>query len=172
MGLLRFAVLLFFGSSLLAVFVLRFEVPVKVTPLMLIRCMQQHARGEEMRLHHKWMPLDSISKHLPQAVIASEDQKFLKHSGFDADAIQQAALENLEGKRTRGGSTITQQTAKNVFLWPQSSWLRKGLEAYFTVLIELMWSKERIMEVYVNSIEMGDGIYGAAAVAEENFHCN
>lgn len=143
----------------------------KYTPLMGIRCFQQANRGEPVRLEHKWVPLDSISKYLPVAVIASEDQKFLIHNGFDTEAIQSALEENLQGKRRRGASTITQQTAKNIFLWPQSSWLRKGLEGYFTVLVELMWSKERIMEVYLNSIEMGDGIYGAEAVAQEHFKC-
>ena len=101
--------------------------------------------------------------------MASEDQRFLEHSGFDFDAIKQAARENSKGKRRRGASTISQQTAKNVFLWPTSSWVRKGFETYFTLLIELLWSKERIMEVYLNTIEMGDGIYGAQAVAEHHF---
>ena len=165
------AVVVFFVSSILSVFVLRFNIPVKATPLMFIRTVQQISKGEEIKWHHSWVPLDSMSAYLPLAVIASEDQKFLSHRGFDTDAIQQAVQENLEGKRRRGGSTITQQTAKNVFLWPSSSWLRKGLEAYFTVLIETFWSKRRIMEVYLNSIEMGDGIYGAEAVAAQNFSC-
>lgn len=104
--------------------------------------------------------------------MASEDQNFMHHHGFDFNAIQDAAIERLEGKRSRGGSTISQQTAKNVFLWPQSSWLRKGFEVYFTVLIELMWPKERIMEVYLNSIEMGPNIYGAEAVAQRHFGCS
>ena len=103
--------------------------------------------------------------------MASEDQLFMKHHGFDFKAINQAWQERQSGKRKRGGSTISQQTAKNVFLWPQSSWVRKGLEAYFTALIELLWGKERIMEVYLNSIEMGDGIYGAEAVSQLHFGC-
>ena len=144
-------------------------VPVYVSPLMLIRCVQQHNNGDTLRLHHTWVPLDSISPHLSTAVMVSEDQLFLEHHGFDTKAIKEAAREYLDGKRKRGGSTISQQTAKNVFLWPSSSWVRKGFETYFTFLIELMWSKERIMEVYLNTIEMGDGIYGAQAVAEHHF---
>ena len=102
--------------------------------------------------------------------MASEDQRFLIHHGFDYQAIEQAAEDHLKrGKKLRGGSTISQQTAKNVFLWQGRSWVRKGLETYFTFLIELMWSKQRIMEVYLNSIEMGDGIYGVQACAEQNF---
>ena len=107
---------------------------------------------------------------MPVAVMASEDQRFLLHHGFDYDAIEKAAKRNMQGgKRKLGASTITQQTAKNVFLWPGRSWVRKGFEAYFTALIELIWSKQRIMEVYLNSIEMGDGIYGVDAVAEYHF---
>ena len=108
---------------------------------------------------------------MPVAAIAAEDQNFLKHNGFDYRAILNAYEEAQEGGRVRGASTISQQTAKNVFLWPNASWVRKGFEAYFTVLIEWMWSKQRIMEVYLNSIEMGDGIYGADAVAEYHFDC-
>lgn len=165
---LQWIVLLFFGSTILAVLVYRFA-PVPITPLMIIRCTQQMARGEKVRLKHHWVPLNRISKYLPVAVMASEDQRFMTHHGFDLTEIQNALEERGQGKRIRGGSTISQQTAKNVFLWPTSSWIRKGFEAYFTVLIELAWSKERIMEVYLNSIEMGDGIYGAEAVAQQNF---
>ena len=125
-----------------------------------------------MAIHHKWVSLDSISPYLPVAVMASEDQNFLHHHGFDFNAIQNAAIQRIEGGRRLGGSTISQQTAKNVFLWPTSSWVRKGLEAYFTVLIEFFWSKERIMEVYLNSIEMGPNIYGAEAVAQRHFGCS
>ena len=120
----------------------------------------------------RWVPLSEISPALPRAVISSEDQRFMQHNGFDAQAIGYAVRQRLNGGKSGGGSTISQQTAKNVFLWPTSSWVRKGFEVYFTVLIELLWSKERIMEVYLNSIEMGDGIYGAEAVAQENFHCS
>jgi monofunctional biosynthetic peptidoglycan transglycosylase len=106
---------------------------------------------------------------LQLAVICSEDQIFLNHHGFDMNAIEKAMEYNKKGKRTRGASTISQQTAKNVFLWPHRSWFRKGLETYFTFLIELIWSKERIMEVYLNSIEMGKGVYGAEAAAQHWF---
>jgi len=168
--LLKWAVVLFFATSVLAVFYYKWS-PVRFTPLMALRCVQQVARGEKPQCVHRWVPLDSISRHLPVAVIASEDQNFLKHRGFDFQAIGQAYKEQKQGKRRRGGSTISQQTAKNVFLWPASSWVRKGLEAYFTVLIEALWSKERIMEVYLNSIEMGPGLYGAEAVARRHFGC-
>jgi len=165
---LRWLVILFFASTVLAVLAYKW-LPVPLTPLMAIRCVQQVAHHERPRLEHRWVSLDSISPNLAVAVVASEDQNFMKHNGFDFDAIDTAIREHQRGKRLRGASTITQQTAKNVFLWPGESWVRKGLEAYFTVLIELFWSKERIMEVYLNSIEMGDGIYGAYAVAHENF---
>ena len=166
--LLRWIVLLFFGSTILAVFIFKW-CPVYATPLMIIRCAQQVHHGEQLRLKHHWVPLDSMSIYMPVAVMASEDQRFLTHNGFDFIEIDKAMEERRTGKRYRGGSTISQQTAKNVFLWPQPSWVRKGLEAYFTVLIELVWGKERIMEVYLNSIEMGDGIYGAEAVAQQHF---
>ncbi len=165
---LQWIVFLFFGSTIFFVILYRF-VPVPLTPLMVIRCFQQVGKGEKIRLKHHWVPLAEMSKHLPVAVMASEDQRFLQHHGFDLTVIQNAVEERLAGKRQRGGSTISQQTAKNVFLWPASSWFRKGLEVYFTVLIELCWGKQRIMEVYLNSIEMGDGIYGAEAVAQQHF---
>ena len=161
----------FFASTILSVVALRF-VPVVVTPLMLIRCYQQVKAGEELKLSHDWEPLTNISHHLPIAVMASEDANFLQHHGFDYKAIEKAVERNRKHpeKRKFGASTISQQTAKNVFLWPGRSWVRKGFEVYFTALIELMWPKERIMEVYLNSIEMGNGIYGAQAVAEEHFN--
>lgn len=165
---IRWIVLLFFGSSILFVVLYKW-CPVYVTPLMVLRCCQQVAHGEMPRLKHHWVPMDSMSIYMPVAVMASEDQRFLDHRGFDFVEIDKAIKERKSGKRKRGGSTISQQTAKNVFLWPASSWVRKGLETYFTVLIELVWDKHRIMEVYLNSIEMGDGIYGAEAVARENF---
>lgn len=163
-------VVAFFGSTILAVVTLRF-IPVYFTPLMFIRVGQQITSGESIKLKHHWVSIDEMSKDMPLAVMSSEDQRFLMHHGFDFDAIQQAAKENREGKRKRGASTISQQTAKNVFLWPGRTWLRKGLETYFTFLIEALWSKQRIMEVYLNSIEMGNGIYGAEAVAQEHFGC-
>lgn len=166
-------VVAFFGSTILSVVALRF-VPVWFTPLMFIRVAQQVADGREVKLQHRWVSIDKISPELPVAVMASEDGRFLEHHGFDFKAIEHAAKENMKKDRKRklGASTISQQTAKNVFLWPGRTWVRKGLEAYFTMLIELLWSKERIMEVYLNSIEMGEGIYGAEAVAEEHFGCS
>ena len=168
---LKWIVVAFFASTILSVVALRF-LPVVVTPLMLIRCYEQVKAGEELKLSHDWEPLSNISKDLPIAVMASEDAKFLDHHGFDFQAIEHAAKRNRQHpeKRKLGASTISQQTAKNVFLWPGRSWVRKGFEVYFTALIELMWPKERIMEVYLNSIEMGNGIYGAQAVAEEHFN--
>ena len=166
--LLRRIVLLFFGSTILFVIIYRW-CPVYVTPLMFIRCAQQVSHGEKLRLRHHWVPLTEMSESLPVAVMASEDQRFLQHHGFDFTEIDKAIKEHQQGKRQRGASTISQQTAKNVFLWPGGGWFRKGLEVYFTGLIELCWSKRRIMEVYLNSIEMGDGIYGAEAVAQLHF---
>lgn len=164
-------VVAFFASTILSVVALRW-LPVYFTPLMFIRLGQQVSAGEKMKMHHHWVPLEEISPALPTAVMASEDAHFLEHHGFDYKAIEKAAMRNMKHpeKRKMGASTISQQTAKNVFLWPGRSWIRKGFEVYFTVLIELMWSKERIMEVYLNSIEMGDGIYGADAVAEYHFN--
>ena len=168
---LKWFFILFFTSSIGMVLIYKF-VPVPITPLMLIRCAEQKMDGEPVIMEHDWVPIEEISPNLVTAVIASEDQNFTRHSGFDIVALEQAAKEYAQGRRRRGGSTISQQTAKNVFLWPQSSWLRKGSEAYFTFLIELFWSKERIMEVYLNSIEMGNGIYGAEAVAQKHFNTN
>ena len=167
---IRWVLAVFLGSTILAVVALRF-VPVFFTPLMFIRCGQQMAEGKKLKLDHHWVPISKISPSMPVAVIASEDANFMNHHGFDYKAIVNAAERNRNHpeKRKLGASTISQQTAKNVFLWPGRSWIRKGFEAYFTVLIELFWSKERIMEVYLNSIEMGDGIYGVDAVAEANF---
>ena len=169
--IVRNLILFFFISTILAVVLYRF-IPVYTTPLMVIRSTQQLFKGEKPVWHHTWVSFDKISPHLPMAVIASEDNRFATHNGFDFEEIKKAMKENETRKRKRGASTISQQTAKNVFLWPQSSWVRKGFEVYFTWLIELCWSKERIMEVYLNSIEMGNGIYGAEAVAREHFHKN
>lgn len=169
-NIVKWAIAAFIGSTILAVIAFRF-IPVYVTPLMIIRCFQQVGDGHSPTLHHTWTSLDNISPHLPVAVMASEDQRFLLHHGFDMGAIEKAAKRNLRGGKTKlGASTISQQTVKNVFLWPGRSWVRKGFEAYFTVLVELLWSKQRIMEVYLNSIEMGDGIYGASAVAKYHFN--
>ena len=163
-NILKWIVALFFASTILAVVAYRF-IPVYFTPLMFIRCLQTGS----LTMHHHWVPLDEMSPHMPVAVMASEDSRFLLHHGFDFDAIGKAAKRNTKGGKKYGASTISQQTAKNVFLWPGRSWVRKGFEVYFTALIEMMWSKQRIMEVYLNSIEMGNGIYGADAVAEYHF---
>ncbi len=151
--------------SILTVILLNW-LPVKFTPLMGIRYLE----NPEEEIHHTWVPREEISLHLQLGVIASEDQNFISHNGFDFEAIEKAIEENQEGKRVRGASTISQQTAKNVFLWPGRNWIRKGLEVYFTFLIETFWSKERILEVYLNSIEMGPGIYGANAAAQYWFN--
>jgi monofunctional biosynthetic peptidoglycan transglycosylase len=153
---------------MLAVFILRF-VPVYYTPLMVIRVFEQVKEKKKIRLQHKWVSVSKIAQPLIQAVVASEDNLFQEHNGFDLAQIEKARNEAEAGKRVRGASTISQQTAKNVFLWPGKTYIRKGLEVYFTLLIELFWSKERIMEVYLNSIEMGNGVYGAEAVAEAHF---
>jgi monofunctional biosynthetic peptidoglycan transglycosylase len=156
--------LLFIVAPVLAVIVYRF-VPPPITILMIERMMD--GKG----LDHRWRPLSEMSPALPRAAIAAEDAKFCSHHGFDLNAIEKAADHNDQKPgRIRGGSTISQQTAKNVFLWPERSWIRKGFEAYFTVLIELIWGKHRIMEVYLNTVEMGPGVYGVEAAAQKYFH--
>ena len=155
----------FFGISIFLVIIFKF-VPVPATPLMLVRCVEQKLAGQDMVCSHDWVPIDEISISMQKAVISSEDGTFLDHNGFDFEAMQKAFASNNRGKKLKGGSTISQQTAKNVFLWQGRSYVRKGLEAYFTVLIELVWGKKRIMEVYLNSIEMGDGVYGVEAAAQ------
>lgn len=170
--LLRFIkkiVIYFFLLSILSVIVLRY-VPVYFTPLMGIRLFEQIKDKKKPKLLHTWVDYDNISDNIKLAVIASEDQLFFQHKGFDEKQIRKAIEENKKRKRSRGASTISQQTAKNVFLWPQSSWFRKGLEGYFTVLIELFWSKDRILHIYLNSMETGEGIYGAEAVARHHFN--
>ena len=162
--LLVFALLFGVIAPVGAVLVYR-VVPPPITILMLQRLVE--GRGME----HHWRPLERISPTLVRAVIASEDARFCSHQGFDANAIRRALANNeRRPNRIRGGSTISQQTAKNVFLWPQRDYVRKGLEAYFTVLIEQLWGKRRIMEVYLNTIEMGPGIYGAQAASQHYFH--
>lgn len=147
--------------------------PAPITPLMVMRYFSPADGAERFQMwEHQWVPLEQMSPWMPKAVVASEDQRFYQHHGFDVTEIQKAVKEAERGKRHRGASTITQQTAKNLFLWPCHSWLRKGLEAYFTVLIELLWPKERILEVYLNSIEMAPGIYGTQAMARHAFGVN
>ncbi len=159
----------FFGISLFLVVLFKF-VPVPFTPLMAVRAIENSNAGKGLVCSHEWVPLEDISMNLQKAVVASEDGYFMKHNGFDFSAMQKAFNNNQKGKKLKGGSTISQQTAKNVFLWQGRSYVRKGLEAYFTFLIELIWGKERIMEVYLNSIEMGDGVYGAEAASKHWFH--
>jgi len=161
-GVLAALLLVVWVGPVLAVAVYRF-VPVPLTYLMVQRVF------EGQGFQRKWTPIEDISPDLVRAVMAGEDARFCEHFGFDFNAIRKAMVYNQNGKRIRGGSTISQQTAKNVFLWPRRDWVRKGLEAYFTVLIEIGWGKRRIMEVYLNSIEWGPGIYGAEAAARANF---
>ncbi|MCR4858322.1 MAG: monofunctional biosynthetic peptidoglycan transglycosylase [Bacteroidales bacterium] len=158
--------LICFLLSIFFPFIYRWVNP-PVTPLMVIRKVQHGYSIEK-----KWKPLEEISPYMVRAAIASEDNYFLGHNGFDVIALDQVLKERKSGTRKRGGSTISQQTAKNVFCWPRSSWIRKGVETYYTFLIELFWPKERIMEVYLNVIEMGPGIYGAEAAAQHYFHCS
>ena len=155
----------FFGVSVFLVLFFKW-IPVPYTPLMLIRNIENNFAGKSMKCEHDWVPIEQISRTIQRAVIASEDDTFLRHSGFDFKALQLAYKNNATGKKIKGGSTISQQTAKNVFLWQGRSYFRKALEAYFTFLIELIWGKERIMEVYLNSIEMGDGVYGIQAASQ------
>jgi monofunctional glycosyltransferase len=151
-------------GPVLAVVVYRF-IPPPITILMLERM----AQGQG--LDHRWTPMSRMSPALPRAAIAAEDARFCSHHGFDFNAIEKAVNHNdRKPSKIRGGSTISQQTAKNVFLWPDRSWIRKGFEAYFTVLIEAVWGKPRIMEVYLNTVEMGPGVYGVEAAAQKYFH--
>lgn len=164
-----------FGALISIGLVLLFAfLPVPVTPLAGLRAVQAVISGERPRFEKDWVSLDKISPHVVRSAIASEDFRFAEHSGFDFDAIQKALEANRRvekrGKgRIRGASTITQQTAKNVFLWPSRNWLRKGLEAWFTIWIEAFWSKRRILEVYLNVIEFGNGVYGVEAAAQRYF---
>ncbi len=161
----------FFLTTVLLVLVYRW-VPVSMTPLMLIRVVENLGQGKPITFESDWTPLAKLSPKLQRSVVAAEDIKFFEHEGFDWEAIEKAIhhnKKNTNGRRIRGGSTISQQVAKNVFLWPKRSWFRKGLEAYFTVLIEWLWGKERIMEVYLNVVELGDGVYGVEAASEKYF---
>ncbi len=139
------------------------------TPLLWIRWVESDYSPESPRSFHRWTPLNRISPHLIRAVLSSEDQKFYEHSGFDWDAAEAAFHHNLKSRRKIGASTISMQTARNVFLWQDRIWLRKILEAYFTFLIENLWNKDRILEVYFNVIEWGDGIFGCTDASETYF---
>lgn len=154
--------------SVLWVLAYRFINP-PITLLMVLRNIERKSEGKPLKMKKDWVAFDDMSDNMKRAAVSAEDQLFLKHIGFDVKAIEKAFATNKKGKKIKGGSTISQQTAKNVFLWPGRSWVRKGFEAYFTLLIEMLWSKERILEVYLNVIEMGDGIYGAEAAAQTYF---
>lgn len=161
---------LWFAVSLTLVVVYKF-LPVKVTPLMLIRKAQARQDDRTLSIQQTWVPLENISTNMINAVINEEDANFLEHSGFDINAIRHAYHTNkIQGRIVAGGSTISQQTAKNVFCTPHRTWFRKAVEAYFTVLIEFIWGKERILEVYLNIVELGDGIFGVEEAALHDYH--
>jgi monofunctional biosynthetic peptidoglycan transglycosylase len=167
---LAILVLSWLALSWLVVLILRF-VPPWTSAVMMERRVGAWLHGEHgFRLRHHWVPWAQVSPYVPLAMVAGEDQKFPFHHGFDLDSIQDALDEADEGRRLRGASTLSQQTAKNLFLWNGRSFVRKGLEAYFTALIELSWPKRRILEVYINIAELGDGIYGVGAASESYFH--
>ena len=166
--------IIFFGllASILSVLLFKY-VMVPFTPLMISRAAEHVIDGNSPKLKKTWVPLDEMSSEMPLAAMCAEDGNFLNHNGFDFDAMKKAwEYNNKHGdkKPIKGGSTISQQVAKNVFLWQGRTYLRKGLEVYFTFLIELFWSKHRIMEVYLNVIEMGDGIYGAEAATQAYYN--
>lgn len=158
----------FLMVSIIWVLLYRFINP-PITLLMVLRNIERKSDGKPGKIDKKWVDFEDMSDNMKRAAVSAEDQLFLSHIGFDVKAIEQAFKANKNSKKVKGGSTISQQTAKNVFLWPGRSWIRKGFEAYFTLLIEMFWSKERILEVYLNVIEMGDGIYGAEAAAQTYF---
>ncbi len=162
-------VVYFFAISIFWVLLYKFLNP-PLTYLMVQRAFERKANNQSWKIDKEWKNFEKLSFNLKKAAIAGEDANFLKHSGFDFNAIQKAFKKNQHGKKLRGGSTISQQTAKNVFLWPGRSYIRKGFEAYFTFLIELFWSKNRILEVYLNVIEMGDGVYGSESACQAYFN--
>lgn len=158
-----------FGITLALVLLFRFVNP-PLSSFMFQRVVEATWKGDpSFRLRHRWVPLAQIAPAVPLAVVASEDQKFPDHHGFDFATLRKVAAEHLAGEGRRGGSTISQQTAKNLFLWPGRSWVRKGLEAYFTVLIETTWPKRRILEVYLNIAQFGRDIYGIEGAAQVHF---
>ena len=158
----------FFAITIVWVLLFTFINP-PITWLMIQRGFERKGEGKEWKITKEWVRYEDLSDNLKRAAIAGEDARFLEHWGFDREAILDAYERNKGGSRLRGGSTISQQTAKNVFLWPRRSWIRKGFETYFTLLIELCWSKKRILEVYLNVIETGDGLYGAEAAAQHYY---
>ena len=166
----KYFIIVYFVSSIFFVILYKYVNP-PLTPLMVIRLAEQSFGGQTVKLKKDWISIDKMSASMPLAVVSSEDNLFLEHSGFDFESIEKAKEYNaqMQGRKMRGASTISQQTAKNVFLWPQRSWLRKGLEVYFTVLIEFIWGKKRILEVYLNVIETGNGIYGVESASQSYF---
>jgi monofunctional glycosyltransferase len=156
-------------ATTLQVLALRFVDPPFSTVMLLRQAGAWAAGDRDLRIDYRWRDLERIAPALPLAVIAAEDQRFAQHRGFDFEAIDKARRHNARGGRLRGASTISQQVAKNLFLWEGRSWLRKGVEAWYTVLIESLWPKTRILEVYVNIAEFGDGVYGAQAAARRYF---
>jgi len=166
---IAYTVLGWFALTITVVLCFRF-IPLPLSALMVERKVTSWFSGPSQEIHHRWVSLDAIHPNMGLAVIAAEDQNFAEHFGFDWKAIEKALAHNERSKRKRGASTLSQQTAKNVFLWESRSWVRKGFEVYFTLLIELEWSKKRILEVYLNSVEFGDGIYGVEAASQHFFH--
>jgi monofunctional biosynthetic peptidoglycan transglycosylase len=167
--IVKLTLILFVGISVFWVLLYRFVNP-PVTWLMVTRGFERKADGKDWKIDKHWVDFDSIADPMKRAAVAAEDQKFLAHFGFDFAAMEKAIDKNAHSHKLIGGSTISQQTAKNVFLWPGRSYVRKAFEAWFTMLIEVFWSKKRIMEVYLNEIEMGDGIYGVEAAAQNYYH--
>ena len=165
----KLAVIAFVALSLFGVILFRFVNP-PFTWLMIQRGFERKADGKDWKIDKKWVAFDEIATSMKRAAVAAEDQTFLENHGFDFKAIQRAIQKNAKSKKLIGGSTISQQTAKNVFLYPGRSFIRKGFEAWFTILIETFWSKKRVMEVYLNVIEMGDGIYGIEAASQAYFN--
>ena len=162
------SIIIFLVLSVLSTLFFRF-VPIPFTPLMIIRLVQQTFGDKDVTFKKDWVSIDEMSKNVVIAAIAAEDQKFPEHWGFDIESIEKAMKNNQKKKRIKGASTISQQTAKNVFLWPHRDWIRKGFEVYFTFLIETIWSKERIIEVYLNVAELGNGVYGIEAASQKYF---
>lgn len=165
LNFLKWFLILSVGSVILFRFI-----PIPITLTMIYNLgVQIASNNRSFRLEKDWTSLDEISPNMPLAVVSAEDQRFYQHYGFDMDAIRRAFKNNEKGKKLKGGSTISQQTSKNAFLVPHRNYLRKAVEAYFTVLIEIFWPKDRIMEVYLNVIEFGNGIYGVEAASQHFF---
>jgi monofunctional glycosyltransferase len=162
------AILFLAALSVLLVLSMRWIEPIG-SGVMIERKVESWISGQPIELQRSWRPWEELPDHLKMAVIAAEDQKFAEHHGFDFAAIRAAIVDNQKGRSVRGASTLSQQVAKNIFLWSGRSWLRKGLEAWFTTLIELLWPKQRILEIYLNSAEWGHGIFGAEAAARAHF---